>query len=39
MAQLAIDNLDAVLAGRRPAALLNPPVWETDARATRLALR
>jgi lactate dehydrogenase-like 2-hydroxyacid dehydrogenase len=39
MAQLAIDNLDAVLAGRRPAALLNPQVWETDARAARLAAR
>jgi glyoxylate/hydroxypyruvate/2-ketogluconate reductase len=36
MAQLAIDNLDSVLAGRRPAALLNPPVWETAARAARL---
>jgi glyoxylate/hydroxypyruvate/2-ketogluconate reductase len=39
MAQLAIDNLDAVLAGRRPAALLNPQVWETDARAARVAAR
>jgi len=29
MARLAIDNLDNVLAGRRPAALLNPQVWET----------
>lgn len=39
MAQLAIDNLDAVLAGRRPAALLNPQVWETEARAARVAAR
>jgi lactate dehydrogenase-like 2-hydroxyacid dehydrogenase len=39
MARLAIDNLDHVLAGRRPAALLNPEVWETDARAARVALR
>jgi lactate dehydrogenase-like 2-hydroxyacid dehydrogenase len=38
MAGLAIENLDAVLAGRRPAALLNPQVWETEARAARLAL-
>lgn len=38
MAGLAIGNLDAVLAGRRPAALLNPQVWETEARAARLAL-
>jgi lactate dehydrogenase-like 2-hydroxyacid dehydrogenase len=29
MARLAIDNLDAVLAGRRPSALLNPAVWDT----------
>ncbi|HXF45432.1 MAG TPA: D-glycerate dehydrogenase [Burkholderiaceae bacterium] len=28
MAQLAIRNLDDALAGRRPAALLNPEVWE-----------
>lgn len=28
MAQLAIRNLDDVLAGRRPPALLNPEVWE-----------
>jgi glyoxylate reductase len=39
MAQLAIDNLDAVLAGRRPVALLNPQVWETAARAARVAAR
>ena len=39
MARLAIDNLDAALAGRRPAALLNPQVWETDARAARVAAR
>jgi lactate dehydrogenase-like 2-hydroxyacid dehydrogenase len=38
MAGLAIENLDAVLAGRRPAALLNPQVWETESRAARLAL-
>jgi lactate dehydrogenase-like 2-hydroxyacid dehydrogenase len=39
MARLAIDNLDQVLAGRRPAALLNPPVWDTEARAARMAQR
>jgi len=39
MAQLAIANLDAVLDDRRPAALLNPQVWDTAARASRLALR
>lgn len=39
MARLAIANLDAVLGGRRPVALLNPQVWDTDARAARLALR
>jgi glyoxylate reductase len=32
MAQLAIRNLDDVLAGRRPAALLNPEVWERRRR-------
>lgn len=37
MARLAIDNLDAVLAGRRPAALLNGEVWDTAARAARRA--
>lgn len=37
MAQLAIDNLDNVLAGRRPAALLNPAVWDTAARTARVA--
>lgn len=35
MARLAIDNLDAVLAGRRPSALLNVDVWDTAARAAR----
>ncbi len=39
MARLAIDNMDSVLAGRRPAALLNPPVWETAARAARVTPR
>ena len=39
MARLAIDNLDCVLADRRPPALLNPEVWETAARAARCALR
>jgi hypothetical protein len=39
MAQLAIANLDAVLGNRRPSALLNPQVWDTAARASRLALR
>jgi lactate dehydrogenase-like 2-hydroxyacid dehydrogenase len=39
MARLAIDNLDQVLAGRRPAALLNPEVWDTAARAARVAQR
>lgn len=39
MAQLAIANLDAVLSGRRPAALLNPQVWDTAARAARQAVR
>jgi glyoxylate reductase len=28
MAQLAIRNLDDVLAGRKPAALINPDVWD-----------
>jgi len=35
MARLAIANLDAVLAGRRPAALLNAEVWDTAARRAR----
>jgi hypothetical protein len=29
MAQLAMRNLGDVLAGRRPAALLNPEVWDS----------
>jgi lactate dehydrogenase-like 2-hydroxyacid dehydrogenase len=37
MARLAIDNLDHVLAGHHPSALLNPEVWETAARAARVA--
>ncbi len=32
MAALAIRNLDDVLAGRRPPALLNPDVWDTRRR-------
>lgn len=32
MARLAMRNLDDVLAGRRPAALLNPEVWDTRRR-------
>jgi lactate dehydrogenase-like 2-hydroxyacid dehydrogenase len=32
MAQLAMRNLGDVLAGRRPAALLNPEVWDSRRR-------
>jgi len=39
MARLAIGNLDQALAGRRPAALLNPEVWDTEARAARSGAR